>query len=279
MRDVFDEPPQGTVAERLARAARAAQQLCDALWETLHEELRNPDSERVRELSARLAEVSSTVALLAASAPRSASVDGSFAEPQPAGAPRPAEAAASRLVEAAASRSTEDTAPSVETPESGPSVVERRTPPEPSSKPDPPTPDSRTVPDLRLAPHPPSAAEPRRVEPAGVEPVGVEPVRVEPERVGPSHERRSASEPRPFERSTTSELPSTQRLPPEPESPVPHQPIPTRAGDYTFTKLVDEHRSPSSVEPVEHASAEIEIRDVRREEGPSAWVSSVGRLL
>jgi GGDEF domain-containing protein len=61
--------------------------------------------------------------------------------------------------------------------------------------------------------------------------------------------------------------------------PIALQPIPTRAGDYTFTKLVDEHNTPLPIEPVEPPAAEIEVRDVRREEGPSAWVSSVGRLL
>jgi GGDEF domain-containing protein len=62
------------------------------------------------------------------------------------------------------------------------------------------------------------------------------------------------------------------------------QPIPTRAGDYTFTKLVDEREpdapseSLATVQPIP-IQPEIEIHDVRREEGPSAWVSSVGRLL
>jgi GGDEF domain-containing protein len=62
------------------------------------------------------------------------------------------------------------------------------------------------------------------------------------------------------------------------------QPIPTRAGDYTFTKLVDERQSATpaetlaAVQPIP-IQPEIEIHDVRREEGPSAWVSSVGRLL
>jgi GGDEF domain-containing protein len=161
----------------LARAAHAAQQLCDVLWEALHEELRHPNAERITQLSERLAEVSSTVAMLAAAAPHAAAPD---------------------------------------TP-----AVERRTPPEPSP-PEPPQSDPRPTPDLRLAPHPPAA---------------------------------------------------------EPESPVALQPIPTRAGDYTFTKLVDEHDTPSPIEPVEPPATEIEIRDVRREEGPSAWVSSVGRLL
>ena len=42
-------PPSVNVnaTERLARAARAAQQLCDALWESLHDELRDPNAERI----------------------------------------------------------------------------------------------------------------------------------------------------------------------------------------------------------------------------------------
>jgi GGDEF domain-containing protein len=57
----------------------------------------------------------------------------------------------------------------------------------------------------------------------------------------------------------------------------------TRTGEYTFTRLVDEQEPPAptveklaSVEPIQ---PEIAIHDVRREEGPSAWVSSVGQLL
>jgi GGDEF domain-containing protein len=53
--------------ERLARAARAAHALSDALWETLHEELAcAPHAERTRDLAQRLADVCSTIALLAA---------------------------------------------------------------------------------------------------------------------------------------------------------------------------------------------------------------------
>jgi GGDEF domain-containing protein len=243
------------VAERLARAARAAQQLCDVLWEALHEELLHPDSERVKALSERLAEVSSTVAMLAATAPRSGAAEPSVpassapgpsaSGPSVAGPDAPVPGAAASPAGPGAS------APSTAAP-AGP-VVERRTPPEPS-RPQPAPSDPR--PDLRLAPHPSPVAEP----PSG-------------------DERRSTPEPRPYERSTTSELPSTQRLPPEPEPPVALQPIPTRAGDYTFTKLVDEHDTAATIEPVEPAAAQIEIRDVRREEGPSAWVSSVGGLL
>jgi GGDEF domain-containing protein len=51
--------------ERLARAARAAQALSEALWEALHEELTDPVQRRAAELSERLADVSATVALLA----------------------------------------------------------------------------------------------------------------------------------------------------------------------------------------------------------------------
>jgi GGDEF domain-containing protein len=46
--------------------------------------------------------------------------------------------------------------------------------------------------------------------------------------------------------------------------------------------LVDEREPSAPAEPlatVQRIQPEIEIRDVRREEGPSAWVSSVGRLL
>ena len=60
-----DEPR--TPHERLARAARAAHDLSDALWESLHEELGGAPAqpERVAELSRRLADVCSTIPLLA----------------------------------------------------------------------------------------------------------------------------------------------------------------------------------------------------------------------
>lgn len=53
------------IADRLIRAARAAQALSETLWEALHEELADPRAPRVVELSERLSEVSATVALLA----------------------------------------------------------------------------------------------------------------------------------------------------------------------------------------------------------------------
>jgi len=58
-----DGSPSG---ERLARAARAAHDLSDVLWETLHEELSGtPQAERTRDLAQRLADVCTTIALLA----------------------------------------------------------------------------------------------------------------------------------------------------------------------------------------------------------------------
>jgi GGDEF domain-containing protein len=62
---VSDDFPNPRLAERLARAARAAQALSETLWEALHEELIDPRGQRVAELSERLADVSATVALLA----------------------------------------------------------------------------------------------------------------------------------------------------------------------------------------------------------------------
>lgn len=188
----------GPSSERLSRAARAAQQLCDALWEALHEELSRSDSARVRALSERLSEVSSTVATLAAVAPTDTTGDIAPGE-APGGSPGGS-------------------------PVGGPTgarAVERRTPPTPTP-PEPQGSDPRP-PDLRLASH----------HPPGV------------------------------------------------EGSVAFQSTATRTGEYTFTRLVDEQEPPAeqalaSVEPIQ---TEISIHDVRREEGPSAWVSSVGRLL
>jgi GGDEF domain-containing protein len=174
--------PDGTVAERLLKATRAAQQLCDALWEALHEELLHPSPERVTELSERLAEVSSTVAMLARAATPAGAATPTGTPPT---APNPPATAPSRA------ETTQQ-----------PPFLDRRTPPKPSS------PD-----------RPPPAA------------------------LGPTL---------------------------------------TRSGEYKFTELVDEQGDTAAAEQlasVEPIQPEIEIRDVRREEGASAWVSSVGRLL
>ena len=213
-----DQPNQSisssAVAERLVRAARAAQQLSDVLWETLQEELSGGShAERVRELSERLVEVSSTVALLAAApgaratgsdAPDSKldSGDGEWTrnEPEALGS------SGALSARAATGRSTQAGAPPVSSPPGAGGFeeppAERRKPPAPSQ--------------------------------------------------------------------------------PETSPPAALQSIPTSAGEYTFTKLVDEQEQTAAQQPlasVEPIQTEIEIRDVRREEGPSAWVSSVGRLL
>jgi GGDEF domain-containing protein len=195
-----DRPPAGgSVPERLARAARAAQQLCDTLWDALHEELLRPNPERVRELAERLAEVSSTVAMLAATLPDANA---------PAAGPPPAGASAEGALSTVSPPSTPGVAAAhgvqPSTAAAHPPAFERRTPPEPSVA------------------HPSSPATPLQSS------------------QGPA------------------------------------------VGEYPPTLLVDERESnvPSarlaSVEPIQ---PEIEIRDVRREEGASAWVSSVGRLL
>jgi GGDEF domain-containing protein len=196
------------------RATRAAQQLSDVLWETLQEELDGgPHAERVRGLSERLVEVSSTVALLAA-------------------APGPG--------------ATGSTTPGSELD----SVGGQRT---------------RNEPEVRGA----GGAVAATVATASSAQPATPPVSPPPGAAG-SHE--SAVERR--------RPPAPSR--PETSSPAALQSIPTSVGEYTFTKLVDEQeqaaaqQSLASVEPIQ---PEIEIRDVRREEGPSAWVSSVGRLL
>jgi GGDEF domain-containing protein len=92
----------------------------------------------------------------------------------------------------------------------------------------------------------------------------------------PSRPDPQASDPRP------PDLRLASHQPPGIEGSVAFQSTTTRTGEYTFTRLVDEQESPVAEEKlatVEPIQPEIAIHDVRREEGPSAWVSSVGRLL
>ncbi len=65
----FAHEREGLPSARLARAARAAEELCGALWEAVHDELRQPRAPRVAELAERLAQVCSAVAALAAEEP------------------------------------------------------------------------------------------------------------------------------------------------------------------------------------------------------------------
>jgi GGDEF domain-containing protein len=62
---VNDDFPDPRLAERLTRAARAAQTLSETLWEALLQELADPRPERVAELSEQLGEVAAVVASLA----------------------------------------------------------------------------------------------------------------------------------------------------------------------------------------------------------------------
>jgi GGDEF domain-containing protein len=74
-------------AERLVRAARAAQTLSETLWEALHEELAHPSAPRVTELSQRIAEVSATVGLLAQVSAGSSAASAAPVSPAESGAP------------------------------------------------------------------------------------------------------------------------------------------------------------------------------------------------
>jgi GGDEF domain-containing protein len=62
---VSDDFLDPRLAERLTRAARAAQTLSETLWEALHEELSDPRAQRVAELSEQLGEIAAIVASLA----------------------------------------------------------------------------------------------------------------------------------------------------------------------------------------------------------------------
>jgi GGDEF domain-containing protein len=212
--------PTAAATERLARAARAAQQLCDVLWETLHEELHAPHAGRVKELSERLVEVSSTVASLAAepagSSVGEARLDSARGKPADGQTDILGSGGGSAAgVATVASAGSDGSAAAVQAPVS-------------------------------------SAFR------------GAAPV--------------AAGSTEPLDERRKPPAPSSPQAP----SPVALQSILTSAGEYTFTKLVDEQEQTARQQPlasVEPIQPEIEIRDVRREEGPSAWVSSVGRLL
>ncbi len=65
----FAHEREGSPPARLARAAHAAEELCGALWEAVHDELRQPRAPRVAEFAERLAQVCSALAALAAEEP------------------------------------------------------------------------------------------------------------------------------------------------------------------------------------------------------------------
>jgi len=126
---VRDEADQDGSAgtERLQRAARAARELSDALWDSLQHELSEVSSERVRALAQRLGEVSSTVALLLGE-------HGSATQPV-----REAESALPQDLSTSPAQS------------GGQPLVDRRTPPEPIP---PPRPSASFAPGLGAHGHP-----------------------------------------------------------------------------------------------------------------------------
>jgi GGDEF domain-containing protein len=214
---VKDQPEQPSLspaaAERLARAARAAQQLSEVLWETLQEELHDHQAAGAVELSERLVEVSSTVASLAAASAGSSGAGSNARGPK---------------LDSLAGEEARDEPEAI---------------------------GSRGALDARFAGNETESPAPVGTSPPGGGGSGESPV-----------ERRKPP------------APSRPQAPP----PATLQSIPTSVGEYTFTKLVDEQEQAAAQQPlasVEPIQPEIEIRDVRREEGPSAWVSSVGRLL
>jgi len=86
----------GPIGDRLARGAQAAKSLSDVLWEALGEELACSRTQRVAELSQRLAEVSHAVAALARTDTRARQPPGETLPqgPEPLVAPRPPQAPA-----------------------------------------------------------------------------------------------------------------------------------------------------------------------------------------
>jgi GGDEF domain-containing protein len=130
VRNGFD--PGDAASERLQRAAGAARELSDALWDSLQQELSDASSEHARAIAQRLGEVSSTVALLL----------GAVRHRQPA--PEATEPVGGQERGRHAERQAGDAPASEATPAQPPGAdgerpwVERRSPPEPI----PPPPDA-----------------------------------------------------------------------------------------------------------------------------------------
>jgi hypothetical protein len=133
---VVDDPLDAAVADRLARAARAAQDLCDVLWEVLHGELSDrarsgPRAQRVADLSGRVADISSTVAMLARDAApdetlHEPSITGESGSPEPAVAPEPAAAPRSAAMSASGAIPVPAAMPVPAAPRSGAVIVDER---------------------------------------------------------------------------------------------------------------------------------------------------------
>jgi hypothetical protein len=237
-----DQDPGGlSAAERLQRAARAARELSDALWDSLQQELSEASSERARALAQRLGEVTSTVALLLGGARR---------ERQPARGEEPT--------------GSRDTSASAAPSGAQPARAEGQGAPVPPS-------GGETVGAEPVGSEPARVAgQVAPVPPSGDEPVGAEPAPTQPGVAGggyPPVERRTPPRPVPPPRHPADFAPGLAEYgrtrlvdEQEPATVMPFSPATRGAAGDT-------------------ERPEIAIHDVRREEGAAAWISSVGRML
>jgi GGDEF domain-containing protein len=223
-------------ADRLTRAARAAQALSETLWEALQEELSDPCGQHVAELSEQLGEVAAILVSLAWMEVRGRG-SGESAMAAGRGAP------AVKSVASAGPRSRdarvlgEPFEPREPFPPSGPAshVARAMTYGEPSSEEEELAPPGEP-PETQASPSPAVLID--ELAPAEFEP---------PASTAPEFSRAPASPPLESSRSA-------------------HRPI---AGT-----------RPREGDPPRKVRPQIEIRDVRGgEEGPAAWIGSIGRRL
>jgi hypothetical protein len=222
-------------ADRLTRAARAAQALSETLWEVLQEELSDPCGQHVAELSEQLGEVAAILVSLARMEVRGR---GSGESTEAAGRGAPA-------VESVAS--------------AGPRARDARVPGEPSAP---------------REPFPPS-------DPASHVARGV--TYGEP---SSGEELAPPGEPPETQASPSPAVLIDELAPAESEPPAPTAPEFSRApasppleSSRSAHRPIAETR-PREGDPPRKARPQIEIRDVRGgEEGPAAWIGSIGRRL
>jgi GGDEF domain-containing protein len=237
-------------AERLVRAARAAHALSETLWEALHEELGDPDAERVAELSEQLGEVAGTVASLARVAarvgesgePADTRVPEASAAVAPSGA-APAEGVAPAGQEPRVARASYDDYGEGDHHGASPGG-EPLTPGEPS------TAQAPTAPAVLIDELASARSDP--VAPATPE---------------------------------WPRAPMTSESPHAPAASPLESPRPRPVRDPAAERRLWEgdppraERRPREGDPPRKARPQIEIRDVRGEEGPAAWIGSIGRRL
>jgi GGDEF domain-containing protein len=242
-------PAEAAPTERLLRAARAAHELGEVLWDALHDELQHlsapafsqgavealagssppPRAQRVAELSQRLADVSSTIALLATGIPAA------VAPPSP---------------EAPASHSA--SAP--------------RSEPVPRSE---SAPGLEHASGLEHAPRSAPAPRPATFHPSSAATIVDELAREEPAYA--SEEPAYAPGEPPYAPGEPAYAPGEPAYAPGEPPYAPGEPAYATSPSAAFA-------SPFSAPP--HTSPEIEIRDARGDDdGPAAWIGSIGRRL